>query len=131
MSSEPAEVVEYVLGDSIPIEVALAAIKDGLAFVLTGVLDAWFSLKENATDEDEDALFTKRLGAGISITDPTGAANDGEVSTVAIFPSVEESALLEVDKTYFADLRIKTAAGYIATVNFYVRGVHRITQAAA
>ena len=114
-----------------PLEVALVSQKSGAAFDLTGLLDAWASVKASAADADADALFTKRLGAGISVIDPTGATTDGASSLVDIFPTAEESALLTPGVTYVCGLRLQLASGYLMSVLFYLRAERAVPLAAA
>ncbi len=72
-------------------------------------------MKAATTDADSAAVWSRRLGTGIVVVDPTGATNSGEESLIDVTPSAGQSAALTLGQTYFFDLRLKTADGQIAT----------------
>lgn len=108
--------IDYFVGDTLPISLGISDTATGLAFDLTGVLDAWFIVKETMTTADEDAVISRRLGSGITVGDARGDTTGGEMSVVDITPNATETAVLEAGSTYFAYLRIKDATGHFVTL---------------
>lgn len=118
---EVTDLVEYILGDTVPLEVALRSQKTGLAFDLTGLLAAACYVKTAAADADAAALVTWLLGTGISVIDATGTTTAGQTSLLHLFPTVENSAALAAAVTYACQLRLTLATGVSLTVPFFLR----------
>jgi hypothetical protein len=77
---------------------------------LTGVLDVRFTAKRRSSDDDVDAVITKTVGSGVTITDP---ATSGYVE-VALLPVDTNSETTTV--TFVWDLQVTGAAGDPHTV---------------
>lgn len=102
-------VIPYYPGDTFPITITLTDPRTGAAFDGTGF--TWtFCVKEAEDDADADALWFLTSTAGeITTADATTGVYDIE-------PSAAESAALEPNKTYFAELVGRDADGRPLTI---------------
>ena len=80
---------------------------------ITGA-SAWMTAKADIDDADDDAVFQKTAGDGITLTDPT----DGKL-TVQVEPADTSSltGFLFQEKRLYYDLQVKTSTGDIYTVS--------------
>lgn len=98
---------KVVRGDTLDFKVT---VKEGATPMnLTGLLDAWMTAKSDITHTDANAVFVKRLGTGITVTNATG----GEMK-VKVAPA-DTNSLAPGLKLYY-DLQIKTSASDIYTL---------------
>jgi hypothetical protein len=93
------------IGDTVTITVALY--QDGAAWAPT-VTAAEFNLKENIDDADADALITKSLGSGVTVS--------GSTATVTIASANWATAGITESGTYYWALKIEESGPIVTTV---------------
>lgn len=76
----------------------------GEPFNLTSC-DIWFTVKYRYTDDDDDAVFQKTVGDGITVTNPTAG-----LITIDINPADTED-IPKVKTILVYDLQIKNSGG--------------------
>ncbi len=117
MSCEPPnDPILYAVGDTYPLHFGITDAYSGLAYNLTGITAAWFIVKAALADPDASAVISRTLGSGVTVIDATGSTTAGAQSILAAAPTLAQSQALVAGTSYFAFLRIKTAANEILTV---------------
>lgn len=82
---------------------------DGSAADLTGA-SIWWTAKRDINDADADAIISKTVGSGITVTNAAGG-----LATVTIAPDDWTDAE-DSDKHYVWDLQVKSDTGTVTTV---------------
>lgn len=75
------------------------------SLLVADVVDVWLTIKEKDTDADADALISKRLSSGITLTGVSGSSVAGIVSLTNT-----NTAELASGRTYFVDLQVQTTS---------------------
>lgn len=113
--------INLIEGNSADFQVTVTV--NGAPYDLTGH-KAWFTIKLNKTDPDSSAsILSTTVNGGITLTNPVGG-----IMTISLTP--EETDLLPVGTTLFADVQIRNPLGKVYTVMFdTVQVAQRVTTA--